>query len=61
MMLTRFGVMNEQQATKLGNDFFANITTLTFKYLLNGELTKEKKDDFSEEAFAYINGMFQEE
>ena len=31
MMLTRFGVMNEQQATKLGNDFFANITTLTFK------------------------------
>lgn len=61
MMLTRFGVMNEQQATKLGNDFFANITTLTFKYLLNGELTKEKKDAFSEEAFAYINGMFQEE
>ena len=61
MMLTRFGVMNEQQATKLGNDFFANITTLTFKYLLNGELTKARKDAFSEEAFAYINGMFQEE
>ena len=31
------------------------------KYLLNGELTIEMMDAFSEEAFAYINGMFQEE
>ena len=61
MILTRFGVMNEQQATKLGNDFFANITTLTFKYLLNGELTKAKKEAFSEEAFTYINRMFRED
>lgn len=34
---------------------------LTFKYLLNGELTKGKKDAFEEEVFAYINRMFQEE
>ena len=58
MMLSQFGIMNEQQAEECGNDFFANMTTLTFKYLLNGELTKAKKDAFCEEAFAYINGMF---
>ena len=61
MMLTRFGIMNEEQAKKAGNDFFANISMLTFKYLLNGELTKGKKDAFEEEVFAYINRMFQEE
>jgi len=41
--------------------FFASITMLTFKYLLNGELTKAKKEAFSEEAFTYINRMFLED
>lgn len=61
MMLSKLGILNEQQATKVGNDFFASITMLTFKYLLNGELTKAKKEAFSEEAFTYINRMFRED
>ena len=32
-----------------------------FKYLLNGKLTKTKKEAFSEETFTYINRMFQED
>ena len=61
MILTKFGMMNEQQAEKAGNDFFAYITMLTFQYLLTGELTKAKKDAFDQEVFAYINRMFQED
>lgn len=61
MMLTKFGMMNEVQAEKAGNDFFAYISMLTFKYLLSGELTKAKKDAFDQEVFAYINRKFQEE
>lgn len=60
MMLARLGIMNDQQAEKNGKDFFANISMLSFKYLLNGELTKEKKDAFVEEFFSYISGMFGE-
>ena len=47
----------KQQAEEWGNDFFANMTTLTFRYLLNGELTKAKKDTFCEKAFAYIDRL----
>ena len=61
MMLSKLGILSEQQAIKVGNDFFASITMLTFKYLLNGELTKAKKEAFSEEAFTYINRMFRED
>lgn len=57
MMLTQFGMISEQQAEEWGNDFFANMTTLTFRYLLNGELTKAKKDTFCEKAFAYIDRL----
>ncbi len=58
MMLARFGIMNEQQAEQSANNFFANITTLTFKYLFNGELTQAKKDSFIEDVFNFINKMF---
>lgn len=57
MMLTQFGMISEQQAEEWGNDFFANMTTLTFRYLLNGELTKAKKDTFCEKAFSYIDRL----
>lgn len=57
MMLTQSGMISEQQAEEWGNDFFANMTTLTFRYLLNGKLTKAKKDTFCEKAFAYIDRL----
>ncbi len=58
MMLTQSRIMNERQAKECGNDFFSTMTMLTFRYLLNGELTKAKKDAFCQEAFAYIDRMF---
>ena len=61
MMLSKLGILSEQQAIKVSNDFFASITMLTFKYLLKGKLTKTKKEAFSEETFTYINRMFQED
>ncbi len=58
MMLTQSRIMSERQAKECGNDFFSTMTMLTFRYLLNGELTKAKKDAFCQEAFAYIDRMF---
>lgn len=57
-VLVQLGILNKQQAEQIGNDFFANMTMLTFRYLLNGELTQEKKNSFCEDAFAYISVMF---
>ena len=58
MMLAQFGVMDKQQAEEAANNFFATISMLTFKYLLSGKLTAEKKESFSKDVFAYINKMF---
>ena len=33
MMLSKLGILNEQQATKVGNDFFASITTVSYTHL----------------------------
>lgn len=61
MMLAKCGMVDEQQAIKCGNDFFSNMTMLTFKYLLYGELTEEKKYIFCKETMAYIRRLLQEE
>lgn len=58
MMLTQSKILSERQAKESGNNFFSTMTMLTFRYLLNGELTKAKKDAFCKEAFAYIDRMF---
>lgn len=58
MMLTQSRILSERKAKESGNNFFSTMTMLTFRYLLNGELTKAKKDAFCKEAFAYIDRMF---
>ena len=59
MMIEQFH--NENMRMLYERYLFASITMLTFKYLLNGKLTKTKKEAFSEETFTYINRMFQED
>lgn len=44
LLLSRNGVMTEQQTIDFGENFFAVMTTLTFRYLLTGELTEERKE-----------------
>ena len=57
-MLSQLGILSEKLAGQIANGFFANISVLTFKYLLSGELTQEKKDLFCKEAFACMNELF---
>ena len=54
LMLAKAGMIPEPIAAQMGREFFASITTLIFKHLLNGDLTEERKDAFRTEANAYI-------
>lgn len=53
-MLSRNGIMSEDESVRISKMFFSVMTTLTFRYLLNGELTSAKKKDFCEEAFSFF-------
>ena len=57
-MLARIGLVSETEADRMGHDFFATTSMLTFKYLLNGNLTQERKDAFRKEAHAYMELLF---
>ena len=52
--LSQLGVMDADLAEQAGKSFYAYITMLVFKYLLNGKLTAQKKKAFCEEAHSYI-------
>ena len=56
-MLAKIGLVSEADATRMGHDFFATSTMLTFKYLLNGDLTQERKDAFRKEAYDYLKPL----
>ena len=56
--LAKIGLMSEAGAHRMGHDFFATTTMLTFKYLLNGDLSQERKDAFQKEAHAYMESLF---
>lgn len=56
--LARLGLMDMDAAKRAGRDFNAQMTTLTFKYLLNGELTTQRKEAFLREAHDFIDGRF---
>ncbi len=57
-MLTETGLISEAGAHRMGHDFFATTTMLTFKYLLNGDLSQERKDAFRKEAHDYMELLF---
>jgi AcrR family transcriptional regulator len=52
--LSQLGIMNAELAEQNGKNFYAYITMLVFRYLLNGKLTSQKKKAFREEAHSYI-------
>ena len=52
--LSQFGIISAEAAEKTGKNFHAYLTTLTFRYLLNGKLTARKKKAFREDAHSYI-------
>ena len=57
-MLAKIGLISEAGAHRMGHDFFATTTMLTFKYLLNGDLSQERKDAFRKEAHDYMELLF---
>lgn len=57
-MLAQIGLLSEAAAHRMGHDFFATTTMLTFKYLLNGDLSQERKDAFRKEALTYMESLF---
>lgn len=59
LMLAEVGIMSYADATRTGLDFHAYMTMLTYKYLLLGELTTEKKDIFRKEAHLYMESIFE--
>lgn len=53
-MISRSGVMSEGDAVKTSRMFFSVMTMLTFRYLLNGDLTETKKKVFCTEALSFF-------
>lgn len=43
-------LIDNKRAHELGNAYYNAMTTLTYKYLLKGEMTEEKKQNFLKEA-----------
>ncbi|MDO4836326.1 MAG: TetR/AcrR family transcriptional regulator [Clostridia bacterium] len=60
LMLAKVGVIPEADAAQMGRNYYANITMLIFRHLLNGALTEERKDAFRTEAHAYINTIIKQ-
>lgn len=56
--LGKMGIMNKEQALFIGNAYYTEMTMLTFKYILNGELTEDKKSKFKEEVNTYMKSIF---
>ncbi len=56
-MVSRSGIMSENDALRISRMFFSVMTTLTFRYLLNGELTEAKKKVFCAEAFSFFDSV----
>ena len=52
--LSQLGIMSAETAGQTGKSFYAYLTMLMFRYLLNGKLTARKKKAFREDAHSYI-------
>ena len=50
------GVIPGEDIEALVKDFHSHLTTLTFKYLLNGDLTEERKAAYKNEVWEYMTG-----
>lgn len=51
------GAFPEEQAEKIVRQYHAYMTMLTYKYLLNGELTEERKKAYAKEVHKIMNGF----
>lgn len=54
MRLAKAGTFTEAEAKWLVRDYHAYMNMLTYKYLLNGELTEERKQRYAKEVHEYM-------
>ena len=55
-MLATQGAFSESQVDAIVRRYHAYMTMLTYRYLLNGELTEERKKAYKKEVHALMNG-----
>lgn len=55
-MLVSQGAFSESQVDAIVRRYHAYMTMLTYRYLLNGELTEERKKAYKKEVHALMNG-----
>lgn len=55
-MLATKGTFHESQVDAIVRRYHAYMTMLTYRYLLNGELTEERKKAYKKEVHALMNG-----
>ena len=55
--LAKQGAFPEEQAEIIVRQYHAYMTMLTFKYLLNGELTEERKKAYAKEVHTLMSGF----
>ena len=60
LLLSDYAGLPAETALRMGDDFHAHITTLSFQYLLHGDLSEEKKSAFLREAHSCIERIFQD-
>lgn len=54
MSLAKLGAFSEEDAKWIVRDYHAYMNMLTYKYLLNGELTEERKQGYMREVHEYM-------
>ena len=55
--LSAQGAFPEEEAERIVRQYHAYMTMLTYKYLLNGELTEERKKAYAREVHALMGGL----
>lgn len=53
-LLVKAGLFSKEEAEWIVSGYYSYMTVLTFKYLLNGDLTDDKKRAYSKEAHTYM-------
>ncbi len=49
------GMISESDADRIAREYFSYMTMLTYKYLLNGELTAKRKKAYTKEVHEYMS------
>ena len=55
--LSTGGIIPEEEVESIVREYHSFLTMLTFKYLLNGDLTEERKESYQKEVHEFMNSL----